>query len=262
MPMPETPVAISVIVPVMNEEDNVLALAGEIEAALAPLGRPWECLWIDDGSKDATGRVLDDLARRSPCHRVCHHERNYGQSAALATGFRRARGAVCCTLDGDGQNDPADIPALLQRLARGDADMVNGIRAKRQDSWVRKVASRIANGFRNGLTGEHVRDVGCSLRVFRREFVQDLPVFRGLHRFLPTLARLKGCRITEMPVAHRPRTRGQTKYGIGNRLWVGLADTFAVCWMQRRLVWPRVRAAAPAAPVPPSAAEPPAHESP
>jgi dolichol-phosphate mannosyltransferase len=119
--------------------------------------------------------------------------------------------------------------------------LVNGVRAKRRDSWVRKFSSRVGNGFRNWLTGEHVTDVGCSMRVFCRECVLRVPVWRGMHRFLPTLVRLQGYPITEMPVNHRPRTKGVTKYGIGNRLWVGLADTLAVCWMQRRLVWPRVR---------------------
>jgi hypothetical protein len=125
-------------------------------------------------------------------------------------------------------------------------DVMNGVRAKRQDSWVRKLSSRIGNGFRNAVTREQVRDVGCSIRAFRRECAEGLVVFRGLHRYLPTLFRLRGFRIAEMPVNHRPRVRGKTKYGISNRLWVGLGDTLAVRWMQSRLVWPRVKRVTPA----------------
>jgi glycosyltransferase involved in cell wall biosynthesis len=238
---------VSVVVPVRNEEENIPALAAEIAAALERVGRPWECLWVNDGSTDGTQAVLDRLARAQPRHRVICLDGNFGQSAALAAGFARARGPVVCTLDGDGQNDPADLPGLLERLGAGDVDMVNGIRQLRRDTWTRRAGSRIANGFRNLLTGERVRDVGCSIRAFRREGVEGLPLFKGMHRFLPTLVRMKGFRITEMPVRHRPRTRGRTKYGISNRLWVGLADTFAVCWMQRRLVWPKVRSETPVA---------------
>ena len=180
--------------------------------------------------------------RQSARHRLIDLDRNYGQSAALAVGFRRARCSIFGTLDGDGQNDLADFPKQLERLDRGDVDMVNGIRVTRRDSRLRRVSSKIGNGFRNLLTGVKITDVGCAIRVFRRECVEGLPVWKGMHRFLPTLAHLKGFRITEIPVNHRPRTTGLTKYGVGNRLWVGLADTIAVCWMKRRLVWPRVRA--------------------
>lgn len=238
-----TSVSISVIVPVYNEADNVLELADELDAALAELGRAWECVWVDDGSTDGTREKLCALAQSRPtCHRWISLETNSGQSAALAAGFREARGGTIVTLDGDGQNDPQDIPMLLRRLDAGDVDMVNGVRLSRQDSVSRKISSRIGNGARNWLTGDHVTDVGCSLRVFKRKFVEALPVFKGMHRFLPTLARMQGCRVTELPVNHRPRLRGQGKYGIGNRLWVGLGDLLAVCWMQRRFVRPRVTA--------------------
>lgn len=235
--------ALSVVIPVYNEEESVGDLAREVDAALNDLDRPWECLWVDDGSTDGTLDVLRALCKApSSRHRWISLSPNAGQSAALAAGFAAARAPVIATLDGDGQNDPKDIPNLLARLDTGDFDMVNGVRASRQDSFTRKCSSRIGNGFRNWLTRDNVTDVGCSLRVFRREFVLELPVFKGMHRFLPTLARMKGCRVTELPVHHRPRLRGQAKYGIGNRLWVGLGDTLAVCWMARRLVWPRVGA--------------------
>lgn len=231
---------LSVVVPVYNEVESVAELAGEIDAALPKLGVPWECVWVDDGSTDGTCAQLQRWSSASPRHRWVSLAQNAGQSAALVVGFNHARGDFIATLDGDGQNDPADISTLWERLQKGDVDMVNGVRANRRDTITRRLSSRIGNGFRNWLTGDTVTDVGCSLRVFRKDFVLGLPLYKGFHRFLPTLARLKGCRITEMPVNHRPRLRGQAKYGIGNRLWVGLADTLAVCWMKRRLVFPVV----------------------
>jgi dolichol-phosphate mannosyltransferase len=221
----------------MNEEESIPPLAEEVSSALDAAGRDWECVWLDDASTDSTPEVLRALAEANPRHRWFQATVNRGQSAALAAGFRLAQGAVLGTLDGDGQNNPADLPGLLDRLDKDDVDMVNGIRAKRQDTWVRKLSSKIGNGFRNGLTGESVTDVGCAIRVFRRECVLQIPVFRGMHRFLPTLVKMQGFRITEQPVDHRPRERGVTKYGIGNRLWVGIGDTLAVRWMQRRMVW-------------------------
>jgi len=232
---------VSLVVPVKDEVENVAALGAEIVAAMAGSPLTWECLWVDDGSSDGTADALRRLAEQDPRHRVLTLERNYGQSAAMAAGFSAARGDLLVTLDGDGQSDPADVPRLLDLLLAENVDVVNGRRARRQDGLVRKLSSRIANGFRNWLTDEHVQDVGCSLRVMRRGAVRNLFVFRGMHRFLPTLARLNGFdRILEVPVNHRPRLRGHTKYGIQNRLWVGLADAFAVRWLQRRLVRPHV----------------------
>jgi dolichol-phosphate mannosyltransferase len=231
----------SVVIPVMNEEETVADLAAEVTAALEPLGLEWECVWVDDGSTDRTRDILGKIAAERPRHRLVELDRNYGQSAALAVGFREARGEIIGTLDGDGQNDPADFPRLLERLEEGDADVVNGIREKRRDSWIRRRCSRIANGFRNRLTREKVTDVGCAIRVFRRECTEHLPVFKGMHRFLPTLFRMQGYRITEMPVNHRPREKGQSKYGINNRLWVGIVDTLAVRWMLHRFVYPKIR---------------------
>ena len=236
-------VAVTIVVPVKDEEASVAELAREIAEVMDGCGRSWECLWVNDGSQDGTLAVLQALHDRDPRQRWLDLERNYGQSAALAAGFGKARGEVIGTLDGDGQNDPRDLPGLLERLGQGDVDMVNGIREQRHDSAVRRFSSRVANGFRNWLTHERVRDVGCSIRVFRRGCVAGMPVFKGMHRFFPTLARMQGFRVAEMPVRHRPRTRGKTKYGINNRLWVGIGDTFAVCWMLRRLVWPKVRSA-------------------
>lgn len=232
--MSKTSPEVSLVVPVYNEEENLPILVGEIRAAMAALGRPFESIFVDDGSRDGSLAVLRRLASEDPTLRLVHLRRNSGQSAALTAGFRRARGEVVVTLDADLQNDPADIPRLLAALAA--ADCVSGVRQGRQDSWVRRVSSRIANGVRNRLTGESISDVGCSLKAYRAEFVRRLPMFTGMHRFLPTLVRWSGARVVEVPVSHRPRRFGVAKYGIGNRLWKALADLFAVRWMRRRWI--------------------------
>jgi dolichol-phosphate mannosyltransferase len=233
---------ISVVIPVKNEGENIPALAAGIDAALTPLGYDWECLWVDDGSSDDTPRVLARLSDRSPHHVFFQLDRNYGQSAALSVGFQHARGDIIVMLDGDGQNPPDEIPALVTKLLDENLDMVSGYR-RRRFRFVRAVSSRIANGFRNAVTGDNIRDVGCSLRAFRAECVHGLFVFRGMHRFLPTLVRMNGYdKIVEVPVEHRQRMGGRSKYGINNRLWVGIMDTFGVRWMQKRKVTPMVRA--------------------
>lgn len=225
---------LSLVIPVFNEEENLPVLAEEIRRALGGSAPAYEVLFVDDGSRDGSPVALQRLAAEDPRIRVVRLARNSGQSAALAAGFRHARGAVVVTLDADLQNDPADIPRLLAEM--GDADVVCGVRTRRRDTWVRRASSRIANGVRNRLTHERITDVGCTLRAMRSEYVRDLPMFTGMHRFLPTLLRLAGARIKEVPVNHRPRLHGQAKYGIGNRIWRALADLFAVRWMQRRWI--------------------------
>lgn len=225
---------LSLVVPVFNEEENLPPLAAEIRTALDAEGISYEVLFVDDGSTDASPAVLRALAAADPRLRVVRLGRNAGQSAALEAGFRHARGAVVVTLDADLQNDPADIPRLLAALPGWD--LVTGVRVRRQDDWVRRMSSRIANGVRNRVTHESITDVGCTLKAFRAEYLRGLPMFAGMHRFLPTLVRLQGGRVTEMPVNHRPRLHGLPKYGIGNRLWRTLADLFAVRWMQKRWI--------------------------
>jgi glycosyltransferase involved in cell wall biosynthesis len=232
---------VSIIVPVKDEADSVVQLADEIGAAFGGHDWSWECLWIDDGSTDDTLARLKALNRSDSRHQFIAHDRNYGQAAALATGFTAARGRVFATLDGDLQNDPGDLPGLIRTLETSDVDMVNGIRAKRHDSALRRVSSRIANAFRNRVSGATATDVGCSVRAFKRDCVRDIPLFHGMHRFLPTLVAMRGWRITEVPVSHRPRVHGATSYGVHNRLWVGIADTFGVRWLASRTVSPRVR---------------------
>ena len=244
--MTSTP-ALSLVVPLYNEEENLSDLLREIRAALEPLGPPydtWELLLVDDGSTDGSLERLRKAAADDPRLRPFHHLRNAGQSAALATGFRNARGRVVVTMDADLQNDPADVPKLLAELDRG-FDVVSGVRVDRRDTWVRRASSRIANAVRNWATDEAITDVGCSLKAYRREFLVDLPMFSGMHRFLPTLVRWNGARVTEVPVRHRPRLHGVAKYGIGNRLFRALADLFAVRWMRRRWIDPRNARAAP-----------------
>ncbi len=225
---------LSVVVPFYNERENVRPLHEEVAGVLGAHPGGVEFIYVDDGSEDGTCDALAALRADDSRVRVIALAENRGQSAALEAGFRAARGDVVATLDADLQNDPADLPALLAAL--DGADVVNGVRANRQDSWVRRLSSTVGNGFRNAVTGESVTDVGCSLRVMRREFLDGIVMYRGMHRFLPTLLRMRGARVTELPVNHRPRRHGESKYGIGNRLWVGLADVIAVRWMQSRFV--------------------------
>ena len=225
---------LSIVIPLFNEEENLEPLAAELAAALDGLDYGYEVLFVDDGSRDGSPAVLARLAATDPRLRVLRQPANRGQSAAFAAGFRRARGEIIATLDADLQNDPADLPRMLAEL--DGCDVVCGVRTERHDSLVRRASSRIANGVRNRLTGESITDVGCSLRVMRARHARRLQMFDGMHRFLPTLLRLEGARVKEVPVRHRPRLRGVSKYGIHNRLWRGLADLFAVRWMQRRWI--------------------------
>ena len=219
-----------------DERDNLEPLHAELSAALASVPGGVEFVYVDDGSRDGSAEALAGLAARDARVRVLRFAANCGQTAAFAAGFEAARGEVVATLDADLQNDPADLPRLLAAL--DGADVVNGVRQGRRDGFVRKLSSRVGNGFRNWVTHESVTDVGCSLRVMRAAYLRRVKLYRGMHRFLPTLLRLEGARVIELPVAHRPRRHGRSKYGIANRLFVGLADVFAVRWMQsRRLRW-------------------------
>ena len=202
-----TVVELSIVIPVYNEAENINRLATEIVQTLDRHSYSWECIWVNDGSADTTLSLLKQLADDDPRHRYISFARNCGQSAALWAGFWACRGRVIGTLDGDGQNDPADLPRLLEHLETTACDIVNGYRETRQDSQIRKVASLIANQFRNWMTTNTVRDVGCSTRVFRRECMLHIPAFIGMHRFLPTLMAAQGFRWTELPVRHRPRLR-------------------------------------------------------
>jgi glycosyltransferase involved in cell wall biosynthesis len=232
-------VELSLVVPAYNERENLAPLLTEITSALA--GRSYEVIIVDDGSTDGTLEALKAMRAQFPQLRILALERNAGQTAAFAAGFRAARAPVVITLDADMQNDPADIPRLVETLRETGATAVAGFRATRRDTPWRRVQSRIANAVRNRLNGEVIRDTGCSLKAFRTDAVRTLPLFAGMHRFLPTLIKMQGGTVTEIPVGHRPRRHGVTKYGMWNRVLRSLVDAFAVRWMQRRSLHYRVR---------------------
>jgi dolichol-phosphate mannosyltransferase len=227
---------VSVVIPIYNEEANLPELVERVGAALAASARSFELILIDDGSRDDSAAILAELAASRAWLRPLYLIRNYGQSAALQAGFDAARGEIIVTLDGDLQNDPADIPRMMQKLEESGVDMVIGVRVNRQDTWSRKMQSKIGNGVRNWITGDRITDTGCSLKLVKKEAVDRVRLFTGMHRFLPTLVRYAGYRVIEMPVSHRPRRFGQSKYGAMNRAFRGLADCFAVRWMGTRML--------------------------
>jgi dolichol-phosphate mannosyltransferase len=233
------PIDLSLVIPVYNERESLPPLVEEIERALT--GRCYEIVAVDDGSSDGSLDVLKALKRDHRQLHIVAFTANAGQTAAFAAGFAVARGRVVVTLDADLQNDPADIPGLVDELERTGAAAVAGYRVDRRDSGWKRLQSRIANGVRNRLNRETIRDTGCSLKAFRGEVLRGLPLFNGMHRFLPTLVRMQGGRVTELPVHHRPRRFGATKYGMWNRVFRALADALAVRWMQRRALRYRVR---------------------
>jgi dolichol-phosphate mannosyltransferase len=232
---------LSVVIPVHDEADNICPLLAEVVLALRERG-DYEIIVVDDGSADTTPEVLTTARRELPQLRVVRHALRAGQSAALVTGVRHARGRVIATLDGDGQNDPADLPGLLRLLSsdEGGVGLVTGHRVARHDSALQRFSSRVANSIRSWVLRDGTRDTGCGLKVFRRETFMALPVFDHMHRFLPALVLRQGGRVRSVPVHHRPRTRGRSHYGVHNRLWVGLVDLAGVAWLQRRM--PRVQA--------------------
>jgi len=232
---------LSVVAPAYNEAENLGPLVREITEAVAPLGKAYEIVLVDDGSTDGSAEILRALMREVPALRVLALERNSGQTAALDAGLRAARGTFVATLDADRQNDPAEIPRLLAMLEADECDMATGWRARRNDPWLRRVSTKIANGVRNRLTRERIHDSACGLKVLRRDCITGLKLFNGMHRFLPTLVKLEGWRVVEVPVNHRPRAAGTAKYGVWNRVFRALRDCLAVRWMQRRMIRYRVK---------------------
>ena len=234
---------LSIVVPVRNEQDNILPLLEEIHAALAPGAGDFEVIYVDDGSTDATPARLAEAMKAHPRLRVLAHAESCGQSAALVTGFRAAQAEWIATLDGDGQNDPADIPKLLAArdgVQAANLQLVAGYRRKRQDTWLKRISSRVANGVRSRLLGDATPDTGCGLKLVLRSAVLELPVFDHMHRFLPALIQRNGGATLSVEVNHRPRTRGTSNYGMFDRLWVGIVDLLGVMWLQRRVRRPRV----------------------
>lgn len=227
---------LSVVFPVYNEEENVPLLLAEIAKALDGRGWSYEIVAVDDGSRDRSLEVLRASRGKYPTLRILAMEKNSGQTAALDAGWRGARGKYVVSLDADLQNDPADIPKMVETLQSKNVDMVIGVRVNRQDTLARKIQSRIGNGVRNWITGDHITDTGCSLKLARREAIEPVRLFTGMHRFLPTLVRYAGFKVVEVPVNHRPRKFGESKYGAMNRAFRGLADCFAVRWMGKRIL--------------------------
>lgn len=249
MPPPEdesshaTTPLLSVVAPAHNEQDNIRPLVEQVQAALSTLEGGWEFVVVDDGSTDATRSILLELMRDRPwlrCVAMLNTPpgKGNGQSAAFHAGFRAARGRLIAVLDADLQNDPADIAPMLALMSREKADFVQGDRSHaRKDGLIRRVGSRVGRLFRRLILGDTIRDTGCSLRVFKREIALALPLeFKGIHRFIPATARHLGYKVVEMPVRHRPRVAGTTKYGMGimQRALPGLMDCFAVRWMRKR----------------------------
>ncbi|GFM33970.1 glycosyl transferase [Desulfovibrio subterraneus] len=232
-PVMTTIKSLSIVVPVYNEEDNLPILFAEIERAMSRTDKDWHVIFVDDGSKDRSLEVMRQLAEKHDTVRYVVFAQNCGQSAAFKAGFDAATGDVVVTMDADLQNDPADIPAMLQEYERG-FDMVIGWRAKRQDSIVKKIVSKIGNGIRNRLSNETVKDTGCSLKVMRTSMAQLLPMFTGMHRFLPTLMKMQGAKVAEVRVNHRPRQHGVSKYGVWDRTKATFFDLLAIRWMQKR----------------------------
>jgi glycosyltransferase involved in cell wall biosynthesis len=238
------PVELSVIVPVFNEEGSLRDLFAELEPVVRGIAPHHEFVFVDDGSHDGSPAVLAEIARANPRVAVYRLDRNHGLSSALHAGFLRARGEILATLDADLQNDPADLPRLVEAV-RGGADMACGWRANRKDPFVKRASSRVANWWRNRKTGSTIHDVTCPLKVMRRGVREVFYPFHGLHRFLPTLAEMAGHRVVEIPVNHRPRLHGSSKYGVWNRVFRGMRDLRAVRWMQDRRMTYRAERVAP-----------------
>jgi glycosyltransferase involved in cell wall biosynthesis len=225
-------VEISVVVPVYNEEKNLPLLIPRLVEVLQPLGKSYEMIFVDDGSTDRSRKVLKEMASQYPEIRMIGFKKNCGETAAGAAGLKEARGEIVITIDADLQNDPRDIPTMLDHLK--EYDMVTGWRQKRDDPWVKRITSKIANKIRNGLSGETIQDSGCTFRAYRRECLENLKLYKGMHRFMPTLVKMEGYRVIEIPIAHHPRKFGVSKYTTWNRMWRAFVDLLAVRWMKSR----------------------------
>jgi len=227
-----SPVWVSLVIPVFNEEENLSPLTAELVNVLESLQRSWEIIFVNDGSTDRSNIVLGELGTEFPRVRVITFKRNCGQTAAFDAGFKAAKGEIIVTMDADLQNDPKDIPHLLEKI--GEYDAVCGWRYRRNDPFIKLVSSRIANYVRNKLSNEEIVDVGCSLKAFKAACVKKLKLYSGMHRFFPTLIKMEGGRVIEVKVNHRPRRYGSSKYNIRNRMMRSFIDLLAVRWMKKR----------------------------
>jgi len=223
---------ISIVIPVYNEEKNLPLLTESIFSVMRNLRKEFEVIFVDDGSTDDSLRVMRDLRKNYSQIRIIKLKRNCGQSAAFDCGFKASKGDIIATLDADMQNDPNDIPCLLEKLK--DCDMVYGWRKKRRDPILKLISSKIANYIRNKLSGEDIKDTGCSLKAYKKDCLNNLKLYNGMHRFLPTLVGLEGFKVAELEVSHHPRKYGKSKYNVRKRLIWPFLDLLAVSWMKKR----------------------------
>jgi dolichol-phosphate mannosyltransferase len=223
---------ISIVAPVYNEEENLPILVSQLVDVLNPLGKSYEMIFVDDASTDRSRSLLKEMVSKYPQIRILGFKKNCGETAAGAAGLKEARGKVVITIDADLQNDPRDIPMMLDYLK--EYDMVTGWRQKRDDSWVKRITSKVANRIRNTLSGETIRDSGCTYRAYKRECLENIKLYKGMHRFMPTLVKMEGFRVIEVPIAHHPRQFGVSKYTTWNRMWRAFVDLLAVRWMKSR----------------------------
>ena len=232
MTLQEKNIDLSIVIPAYNEQDNIRVLLDRLADTFTPLDSCFEVIMVDDGSTDRTQTLLMKEKATRPWLRVVALDRNHGQTCAMSAGFKAARGDVIATLDADLQNDPAEIPRLMSML--DECDAVTGWRVKRNDPWLRKLSTRIANTVRNWLSGENIHDSACSLKIYKRACLEGLTLFEGMHRFMPTLVKMRGYTVKEVPVSHHPRHGGQAKYGVRNRAFRAFIDLLAVRWMKKR----------------------------
>ena len=225
---------LSIVIPVYNERDNLVPLEEKLEKVLSKLQLSYEIIFIDDGSVDGSAHLIRSIKKINPRIKLIRFGSNHGQSAAFAAGFKAARGKIFVTLDADLQNNPDDIPLLLEKM--DEYDVVCGWRFKRNAPWIKRVSSKIGNAVRNSLSQEEIADTGCSLKAFRRECFNNVKIFKGMHRFFPTLMKMEGFRVTQVKVSHHPRLHGESKYNIRNRLFSSLYDLMAIRWMKKRQI--------------------------
>ena len=227
-------IEISIVVPVYNEKENLVLLDQEITKSIKPLNKSYEVILVDDGSMDGSSELIRTLQEKNSTIRLIRFGHNHGQTAAFAAGFDKARGDIIVTMDADLQNSPSDIPLLLTAIK--DYDVVCGWRHKRNDPWIKKISSKVANSVRNSLSDESIADTGCSLKAFRRECFKDIKLYNGMHRFFPTLMKMEGFSVTQVKVGHYPRIHGHSKYNIRNRLFASFKDLLAIRWMKKRQI--------------------------
>jgi len=227
---------LTVVIPVFNEAQSIRSLISEISDALINID--YEIVVVDDHSSDETANVLIKIQKNNKRLRIIRHEKNYGQSFAIRSGVKCAKSSWIATLDGDGQNDPSDIPrlfdALIEKSGKDKNILIAGFRFKRKDSWLKRISSKYANKVRSSLLQDEVPDTGCGLKLFSKDFFLDLPSFNHMHRYIPALYIARGGRVVSLEVNHRYRKKGQSKYGFNNRFWVGISDLLGVKWIQRR----------------------------